>query len=134
MVLDLAERFDWVFVEGQGSLIHPAYSPVTLGLIHGAAPDYLVLCHEAGRTHIRQYQVPIPPLSRVCAIYEEAAGWLKPAPTAAVALNTYSLTDEDARRAIDEAAQETGLPATDPVRYGAGAILDALQAAVAQAS
>jgi uncharacterized NAD-dependent epimerase/dehydratase family protein len=132
MVLDLAERFDWVFVEGQGSLIHPAYSPVTLGLIHGAAPDYLVLCHEAGRTHIRQYQVPIPPLSRVCAIYEEAAGWLKPAPTVAVALNTFSLSDEAARRAIDAAAQETGLPVTDPIRYGAGAILDALQTAVAK--
>jgi uncharacterized NAD-dependent epimerase/dehydratase family protein len=129
MVVDLAESYDWVFVEGQGSLIHPAYSPVTLGLLHGAAPDFLVLCHEAGRTRIRQYRVPIPPLSRVCAIYEEAASWLKPAPTVAIALNTYSLSDEAARSTLDVAEQETGLPATDPIRYGAGAILDALQAA-----
>jgi uncharacterized NAD-dependent epimerase/dehydratase family protein len=134
MVLDLAESFDWVFVEGQGSLIHPAYSPVTLGLLHGAAPDFLVLCHEAGRTHVRRYQVPIPPLSRVCAIYEEAAGWLKPAATVAIALNTYGLTEESAQSALALAEQETGLPATDPVRYGAGAILDALQAAVATAA
>jgi uncharacterized NAD-dependent epimerase/dehydratase family protein len=134
MVLDLAESFDWVFVEGQGSLIHPAYSPVTLGLLHGSAPDFLVLCHEAGRTHIRQYQVPIPPLSRVCEIYEDAAAWLKPARTVAIALNTHGLSDEDAHHVIDEAEQETGLPVTDPIRYGAGAILDALQSAVAQAS
>ena len=91
MVLDLAERFEWVFVEGQGSLIHPAYSPVTLGLLHGAAPDFLILCHLAGRDHIRQYEVPIPPLSHVRAIYEEATGWLKPAATVAIALNTYGI-------------------------------------------
>ena len=130
MVLDLADRFDWVFVEGQGSLIHPAYSPVTLGLLHGAAPDLLILCHEAGRTHIRQYQVPIPPLTRVRAIYEEAAGWLKSAPTVAVALNTYGLSDEAARKAISETERETGLPTDDPVRYGAGALLEAIRSAV----
>ncbi len=132
MVLDLAERFDWVFVEGQGSLIHPAYSPVTLGLVHGAAPDLLVLCHHAGRRYIRRYEVPIPPLSRVRAIYEEAAGWLKPAPTAAIALNTYGMTNEAAEDAMHEAERETGLPATDPVRYGAAPIVDALLAAAAQ--
>jgi uncharacterized NAD-dependent epimerase/dehydratase family protein len=126
MVLDLADRFDWIFVEGQGSLIHPAYSPVTLGLLHGAAPDLLVLCHEVGRTRIRQYQVPIPSLSRVRAIYEAAAGWLKPAPTVAVALNTYGQSDEAARKAIGEAERETGLPADDPVRYGAGTLLEAI--------
>lgn len=131
MVLDLAERYDWVFVEGQGSLIHPAYSPVTLGLLHGAAPDLLILCHQVGRTHIRRYQVPIPPLHRVCAIYEEAAGWLKPASTVAVALNTHGLADEAALTAIREAEREAGLPATDPVRYGAAPILNALLATVA---
>jgi uncharacterized NAD-dependent epimerase/dehydratase family protein len=70
----------------------------------------------------------------VCAIYEEAAGWLKPAPTVAIALNTYRLSDEAARSALDEAERETGLPATDPVRYGAAVILDALQAAGAKTS
>lgn len=132
MVTEFAERFDWVFVEGQGSLIHPAYSPVTLGLIHGAAPDLLILCHEANRTHIHDYDVAIPSLARVRAIYEEAAGWLKPAPVVAVALNTFGLPEVEARAAIERASEETGLPATDPVRFGAGVLIDALEAYVAQ--
>lgn len=130
MVSDFAERFDWVFVEGQGSLIHPAYSPVTLGLIHGSAPDLLILCHQANRTHIHDYDVAIPSLARMRQIYEETAGWLKPAPVVAVALNTYGLPEEQARTSIALAAEETGLPASDPVRFGAGELIDALQAHV----
>lgn len=130
MVLDFAERYDWVFVEGQGSLIHPAYSAVTLGLIHGAAPDLLVLCHQAGRTHIHDYDTEIPPLARVCEIYEQAAGWLKPARVVAVAINTYGLPEDEARAALAAAERETGLPAGDPVRFGAGPLLDALGARV----
>ncbi len=126
MVLGFAERYDWVFVEGQGALGHPAYSAVTLGLLHGAAPDLLILCHLAGRTHIRSYDVPIPPLPEVRAMYETAAGWLKPAPVVAVALNTFGMSDDTAREAIEATAQETGLPTADPVRFGAGPLLDAL--------
>lgn len=128
MVLDFAERYDWVFVEGQGSLIHPAYSAVTLGLIHGAAPDLLVLCHQANRTHIHDYDVRIPPLARMREIYEEAAGWLKPARVVAVAVNTYGLPENAARAAVAAVERETGLPASDPVRFGAGPLLDALGA------
>lgn len=128
MTLDFAERYDWVFVEGQGALGHPAYSAVTLGLLHGAAPDLLILCHQAGRTHIRGYDAPIPPLSQVCAMYETAAAWLKPAPVVAIAVNAFGLSDAEARAAVDAAVGETGLPATDPVRFGAGPLLDALLA------
>jgi uncharacterized NAD-dependent epimerase/dehydratase family protein len=85
-----------------------------------------------GRTHVRRYQVPIPPLPRVQAIYEEAAGWLKPAVTVAVALNTYGLPDDAARDALAAVERETGLRATDPVRYGAGPLLDALLAAASR--
>lgn len=128
MTLDFAERYDWVFVEGQGALGHPAYSAVTLGLLHGAAPDLMILCHQAGRSSIRGYDAPIPPLTDVRAMYETAAAWLKPAPIVAVAVNTFGLSDAEARVAVDAAASETGLPASDPVRFGAGPLLDALLA------
>lgn len=129
MTLDFANRYDWVFVEGQGSLTHPAYSAVTLGLLHGCAPDLLVLCHQAGRTAVHGYEdTPIPSLAKVREIYESAAGWLKPAPVVAIALNTYLMPEDEAQAALEAATRETGLPASDPVRYGAGALLDSLLA------
>jgi uncharacterized NAD-dependent epimerase/dehydratase family protein len=127
LVLDLTAQYDWVFVEGQGTLCHPAYSAVTLGLVHGAAPDLMILCHEAGRTHIYRYpDFPLPGLPALVTMYETAAGWLKPAPVVGIALNTYALSEDEARAAIVAAEEETGLPATDPVRFGPGVLLDAL--------
>jgi uncharacterized NAD-dependent epimerase/dehydratase family protein len=130
LVCALAEEYDWVLVEGQGALGHPAYSAVTLGLVHGAAPDLLVLCHDAARATIRGYpSVPIPPLSQVRAMYETAAAWLKSARTVAVALNTFHLPEQEARAALRAAEDETGLPAADPVRFGAEPLVQALVAA-----
>jgi D-glutamate N-acetyltransferase len=130
LTLEFGDEFDWVFVEGQGSLNHPAYSAVTLGLVHGAAPELMILCHQAGRAKINGYDVPIPPLPEVARMYEDAAGWLKPARVVAIALNTLGLADEAAKAAIEEASRETGLPAADPVRFGAGPIVEALLASV----
>ncbi|HEU5199610.1 MAG TPA: DUF1611 domain-containing protein [Ktedonobacterales bacterium] len=126
LVLEFTRQYDWVFVEGQGSLIHPAYSPVTLGLLHGAMPDLMILCHEAGRNHIKSYSVPIPPLPRVIEIYEQAMAWLRPAPLVGIALNTYELDEASALDELRRAEAETGLPATDCVRFGAGKLIDAL--------
>ncbi|HEU5437874.1 MAG TPA: DUF1611 domain-containing protein [Ktedonobacterales bacterium] len=135
VVVPAAEAADWVWVEGQGSLLHPAYSAVTLGLLHGAAPDAQILCHEAGRTAIRHYErQPIPPLGEVRAIYEQAAAWLKPAPVVAIVLNTRLLSEGEARAAISAAEAETGLPTDDPVRFGADHLVEAVTAAVERLS
>ena len=125
-----------LFVEGQGSLSHPAYSGVTLGLVHGAAPHAFVLCHRAGSTEIEGYPGhPLPSLPDLVELHERIALPLRPARVACLALNTAHLGEAEARAAIAAASEETGLPADDPVRFGAGPLLDAvLQMVEAQAS
>ncbi len=120
-----------LFVEGQGSLIHPAYSGVTLGLVHGTAPHVFVLCHLAGQTEIEGYPgQPIPPLSELVELHERIALPARRAHVAALALNTRLLDEDEARAAIAAAEDETGLPADDPVRFGPATILDAVLAAL----
>jgi uncharacterized NAD-dependent epimerase/dehydratase family protein len=125
-----AERGDLLFVEGQGCLFHPAYSAVTLGLLHGSSPDVLVLAHKAGATKLAGYEVAIPPLSELVAAYEMISRPLRPARVAAVALNTSDLDDEAARRAVEETETETGLVADDLVRFGPDRVLDAVLTAL----
>jgi uncharacterized NAD-dependent epimerase/dehydratase family protein len=120
-----------LFVEGQGSLVHPAYSGVTLGLIHGSTPHLFVLCHRAGATEIEGYPgSPIPSLTELVELHERIALPLRPARVACLALNTAHLGEEEAHAAIAAAAEETGLPADDPVRFGAGRLLDAIHSQV----
>ena len=126
LVCDAAADADWIVVEGQGSLAHPGFSGVTLGLLHGSAPDLLVLCTDASRTGLKDHPgIPLRPLPELVAMYEGAARWTRPAavvPVVALALNTSALSPADARSAIDAAAGATGLPACDPVRDGPGAV------------
>jgi uncharacterized NAD-dependent epimerase/dehydratase family protein len=119
-----------LFVEGQGSLVHPMYSGVTLGLVHGAAPHLLVLCHSAGATEIEGSPGhAIPPLPELVELHEQIALPARKAKVACIALNTARIEDDEhARAAIASAAEETGLPADDPVRFGAQHLLDALLA------
>ncbi len=120
-----------LWVEGQGSILHPVYSGVTLGLYHGSAPHLLVLCHEAGRTEVEGAgggPHPLPPLSEWVDLHERMALRARPARVACVALNTRFLDEAAARRAIADAEDETGLPADDPVRFGAARLVDAVLA------
>lgn len=129
-VIDLTNRHEWVFVEGQGALNHPGFSPVTLGLIHGSMPDAMIFCHIAGATTIDgQEDCPLPSLTRLIQINEEAVSWLRPdrsSKVVGIALVTKHLSEQDAKAAIQQVEQETGLPTTDTWRFGAGVLVDAL--------
>ncbi len=128
LVREGSQRGDLLFVEGQGGLFHPAYSGVTLGLLHGSAPDLLILVHKAGARALRNYpDLPIPPLTELIASYERVANPVRPNRVVAIALNTADLASDDEARAATEAAQaETGLVADDVVRFGPDRVLDAV--------
>jgi uncharacterized NAD-dependent epimerase/dehydratase family protein len=133
LVLEAGRRADWVFVEGQGSLLHPGYSGVTLSLLHGSSPDGMILVHPPGHEFIDDYPVRIPPLDVLVRMYEEAAGWVKPAPVVGIALNTRGLDEDSTMRAIEDAARVTGLPATDPVKFGGSTLVEASLSALSSA-
>jgi len=127
MVRERGDDHDLLVVEGQGSITHPAYSAVTCGILHGSMPDQLVLCHEAGREAIHGYEsFAIPPIPEVGSLYEDLAAPVADTTVAAGALNTSGLDDADANQAVIEYATAIDAPATDPVRFGADELLDAL--------
>jgi uncharacterized NAD-dependent epimerase/dehydratase family protein len=127
LVLDCAADSDLVLVEGQGSIIHPSYSGVTYGLLHGSLPHAQVMCAQPSRTAINRCEwVKIPPLPDFIRLSETVAAPLRPAPVIAVALNTYDLDDDTARRTIEQVQRETGLPTTDVVRYDPAPVADAI--------
>jgi uncharacterized NAD-dependent epimerase/dehydratase family protein len=120
-----------LWVEGQGSILHPVYSGVTLGLYHGSVPHLLVLCHEVGRTEVEGAgggPHPLPPLSEWVELHERMSLPVRPAKVACIALNTRFVSEDEARAAIAAAEEETGLPADDPVRFGAAKLVDAVLA------
>jgi uncharacterized NAD-dependent epimerase/dehydratase family protein len=127
LVVEGAKRGDLLFVEGQGSIIHPQFSGVTLGLYHGSAPHALVLVHRAGDTEIEGVPGhPILPLPELIDLHERLSLPARPARVVAVALNTGRLDEGAARAAVAATEDETGLPADDPVRFGPGRLLDAV--------
>jgi D-glutamate N-acetyltransferase len=120
-----------LWVEGQGSIVHPVYSGVTLGLMHGSAPHLYVLCHEAGRTEVEGAgggPHPLPSLAELVDLHERMSLRARPARVACVAMNTFFVGEDEALAAIEAAEAETGLPADDPVRFGAAKLVDAVLA------
>ena len=127
MIREKGNDHDYLFVEGQGSIVHPAYSAVTCGILHGAMPDALVLCHEAGREAIHGYEsFPLPPLEEYVDLYEGLAAPVSDAPVVAGALDTSDLDDAAARQALTEYESIVDVPATDVVRYEPDAVLEAI--------
>ncbi|MEX0793328.1 MAG: DUF1611 domain-containing protein [Pirellulaceae bacterium] len=120
------DSHEFVLVEGQGSLSHPAFSAVTLGLLHGCAPDGLIFCYEAGRSHVKGLDnIPIPPLARLIEFYESAANLRHPCRVIGIAVNTRTLTPEAAKAEIARAEQEFQLPACDVYRDGSDKLVAA---------
>jgi uncharacterized NAD-dependent epimerase/dehydratase family protein len=114
---------EFIVVEGQGSLLHPGYSGVTLSLIHGSNPDYLILCLKAGLKYIQGgYQVKIPSITELIKIYETASSWIQASPQSAkvigISINTSELDEISASKLIEDIKTETKLPVTDPIRFG----------------
>jgi uncharacterized NAD-dependent epimerase/dehydratase family protein len=128
MILAVGDDHDYVFVEGQGSIVHPAYSAVTLGILHGAMPDRLVLCHDAGREAIHGYEsFVLPPLPEYVSLYERLARPVHDAEVAAGALDTSDIEGDDAARdAVREFGDVIDAPAIDLVRFDAGDVLEAV--------
>ena len=133
LVVEGGKRGDLLWVEGQGAILHPVYSGVTVGLIHGSAPHLYVLCHEVGRTVTEGDPTasPIVGLPELVDLHERMSLKLRPAKVACIGLNTSTVSEEEARAAIAAAEAETGLPADDPVRFGAGKLLEAVLNAAA---
>jgi uncharacterized NAD-dependent epimerase/dehydratase family protein len=136
LVAEGESRGDWVVVEGQGSLDHPAYSSVTLGLIHGTTPHAMVMVHKPGLTdhdfdHLPDRRFPIADLGPFIELHERVAGLVAPSKVVAVALNTSLIADPDAaRRTVEDVARRTGLPTDDPVRFGPDPLWRDLEMAV----
>jgi uncharacterized NAD-dependent epimerase/dehydratase family protein len=126
LVLDGAKGNDIVFLEGQGSIFHPGYSGVALGMLHGALPDALILCHQPSRELISDYDVPVVSLREAIRVHDAVSAPVKPAPVVGIALNCFDLTEEQTLREIEKAENETGIPTTDCIRFGADKLVDAV--------
>jgi uncharacterized NAD-dependent epimerase/dehydratase family protein len=122
------EADHWDIIEGQGSLFHPAYAGVTLGLIHGSQPDAMVLCHDPTRTVMDRFEhMPIVPLDTAIAAYLSAARVTNPKPAfVGISLNTSSMSSSQAESILRETSRSLGLPCVDPIRTGVAAIVDEL--------
>ena len=117
---------EFLLVEGQGSLVHPLYSAVTLGLLHGCAPQTMVLVFEPIRKIVKSSQLPMPPLDKVITAFEHLANILCPSKVVALAANTSRMSTDDAERAMREAEEKYGLPTADVFRHGPDRIVDAI--------
>ena len=127
LVLDRIQ-YKLLSIEGQGAIVYPAYSGVTLGLLHGLAPQGLILCHQPIRKTLRHFpNFPILPLSYLIELYEKLAQPIHPCKVLGISLNCFGMSDNDALQEIKKVEKETRLPATDPIKFGVDKFIDAIQ-------
>jgi uncharacterized NAD-dependent epimerase/dehydratase family protein len=124
-ILEHADE-EFVVIEGQGSLVHPLYSGVTLSLLHGCAPQTMVLVFEPERKTLRSTSHPVPPLAAVIRIFEELASFITPSKVVALAANTASLSASKADEAMKRTEGELGLVTSDVIRHGPDRIVEAI--------
>ena len=129
-IMKIDNEFELQLIEGQGSLFHQGYSGVTLGLIHGSMPDGILICHEPSRK-VNDYGTPLPTLTEAIDLHKAVIRPFRKVDIIGISLYTAELSEDEARIAIKDAEEETGIPADDPVRFGAdklgNAILDAVK-------
>ncbi len=127
LVLDRS-HYKLLSIEGQGTIVHPAYSGVTLGLLHGSAPQGLILCHQPTRKALRHFNdFPILPLPYLIDLYEKLAQPVYPCKVLGISLNCVDMSDHDALKEIQKVEKETKLPATDPIKFGVDKFIDSIQ-------
>ncbi|MDY6926640.1 MAG: N-acetyltransferase DgcN [Pseudomonadota bacterium] len=119
----------WDLIEGQGSLYHPAFAGVSLGLLHGSQPDALVICHALNRDHMRALPGrPLPSLEQVIKMNLTAARITNPdVKVIGVSVNTSSVSEDEALAYCNSVTEQLGLPCVDPIRHGVGALVEALE-------
>lgn len=121
------QHHEVIVIEGQGSLYHPRYSAVTLGLLHGSIPDGLIVCYEMGRTHIAGMpEFPLPPLRELIDYYERTASIMHPCRVIGIAVNGYKYSDAEVTAECARVEKDLGLPACDVIRHGPDKLVDAV--------
>ncbi len=131
LVLGARRDSDVLLVEGQGAIFHPAYAPVTFGLLYGSAPDALVLCHRPRTRRIAGFATPIPSLPELVRLHEDILRQIKPARVVAIVLDTSAFDAADAAATIEMTELDANLPTDDPVRNGGLKLWLAIEAALA---
>jgi uncharacterized NAD-dependent epimerase/dehydratase family protein len=121
------QHHDILMIEGQGSLAHPRYSAVTLGLLHGCMPHGMILCYEAGRDRVNgMEQIPLKSLPELKSVYETMANLMGPSEVIGVAMNSRLLNDQQAEEERQRVRQQLGLPVCDVLRHGPDELVDAI--------
>lgn len=122
------QHHDVLFIEGQGSLAHPRYSGVTLGLLHGCLPHGMIMCYEAGRKSVHSMEhIALKSLADLCDVYEKMANLMFPSQVIGIAMNSSNLSSEEAERERERVRSELGLPVCDVIRHGPEELVEAIR-------